>query len=78
MFARLFSKEIKINRTVNWGYWRLGEQTKEIYIAAVVAFLISYSMLFQYEKRLDEELRNHLKKTDEIINEVVEKLKERK
>ena len=51
---------------------------KEIYIAAVVAFLISYSMLFQYEKRLDEELRNHLKKTDEIINEVVEKLKERK
>lgn len=51
---------------------------KEIYIAAVVAFLISYSMLFQYEKRLDEELRNHLKKVDEIINEVVEKIKERK
>lgn len=51
---------------------------KEIYIAAVVAFLISYSMLFSYENRLDEELRNHLKKVDEIINEVVEKIKERK
>lgn len=51
---------------------------KEIYIAAVVAFLISYSMLFLYEKRLDEELKEHLKKVDEIINEVIEKIKERK
>lgn len=51
---------------------------KEIYIAAVVAFLISYSMLYLYEKRLDEELRNHLKKIDEIVNEAIKKLKERK
>lgn len=51
---------------------------KEIYIAAVVAFIISYSMLFSYEKRLDEELRNHLKKIDEIVNEAIKKLKERK